>query len=240
MGFQEAASDIVAFLSTLHFKSVVDHILAETRGNIYAPNELNRFAELSPTHQIRSASNSIRMGDVPDVRNPVRTAVRARSPSAQSTADRRGVRYPRRAVSNDPGSARSDPRRVECKIRRADQGIDEREEMLVQELFNEAFRNHGPDFAQALIDARDIAGSLCAVAFMQLRPDLTYSRSHEALLRADRIVTKGRFRDLISDCLDWRGISVPAREAKRPSRRDFARRSIVTKKIETIGLMRRL
>lgn len=240
VGFQEAASDIVALLSTLHFKSVVDHILAETRGNIYAPNELNRFAELSPTHQIRSASNSIRMGDVPDVRIPFERL---------SEPDRHLLSQPLTGAVFDilvelfqtilvqRGLIREE---LNARSRRADQGIDEEEEMLVQELFNEAFRNHGPDFAQALIDARDIAGSLWAVAFTQLRPDLTYSRFHEALLRADRIVTKGRFRDLISDSLDWRGISVPAREAKRPVRRDFARRSIVTKKIETIGLMRRL
>ena len=65
--------------------------------------------------------------------------------------------------------------------------------MLVQELFDEAFRDHGPDFAQALIDARDIAGSLWAVAFTQLRPDLTSANFDEALLRADRNVTKGSF-----------------------------------------------
>ena len=116
VGFQEAASDIVALLSTLHFKSVVDHILAETRGNIYAPNELNRFAELSPTHQIRSASNSIRMGDVPDVRIPFERL---------SEPDRHLLSQPLTGAvfdilvelfQTDPGSARSDPRRVECKV----------------------------------------------------------------------------------------------------------------------------
>ena len=240
MGFQEAASDIVALLSTLHFKSVVDHILAETRGNIYAPNELNWFAELSPTHQIRSASNSIRMGDVPDVRIPFERL---------SEPDRHLLSQPltgavfdilvelfqtilvQRGLIREELNAKYPPRRP---------GYRRRGGNAFQELFNEAFRDHGPDFAQALVRCAYIAGSLWAVAFTQLRPDLTYSRFHEALPRADRIVTKGRFRDLISDSLDWRGISVPAREAKRPVRRDFARRSIVTKKIETIGLMRRL
>ena len=239
LGFQEAASDIVTLLSTLHFTSVVDHVLAETRGNIYVPNELNRFAELSPTHQIRSASNSLRMDDVPDVRTPV---------DRLSQPDRHLLSQPltgavfdilvelfqtilvqRGLISNE----------LNAMSRRADQGVDETGEVLVERLFDDAFQDRGGDFAQALIVARDIAGSLCAAAFTQLRPDLTYPQVYEAFLRADRLLTNGEFRDLLRNSFEWRGIFVPARELKRWVGRSFARRSIVTKKFETVGLMRR-
>jgi hypothetical protein len=60
-GFHESAADLVALLSVLHFESVVDHLMATTKGNLYTFNELNRFAELSQTTQIRIASNDLKL-----------------------------------------------------------------------------------------------------------------------------------------------------------------------------------
>src|SRR5690606_7629230 len=62
-GFHEAAADMTAMLASLHFDAVVRDVLDETRGNLYAFNELNRFAELSTTSQIRLASNSVKLSD---------------------------------------------------------------------------------------------------------------------------------------------------------------------------------
>ena len=45
----------------LHFNSVIDDLLTETSGNLYTFNELDRFAQLSPTTQIRLASNSVKL-----------------------------------------------------------------------------------------------------------------------------------------------------------------------------------
>ena len=58
-------------IAVLHFDSVVDDLLRNSRGNIYLPNELNRIGELSDTEQLRLASNSLTMADVPDWRTPV-------------------------------------------------------------------------------------------------------------------------------------------------------------------------
>ena len=240
LGFQEAASDIVTLLSTLHFTSVVDHVLAETRGNIFAPNELNRFAELSPTHQIRSASNSLRVSDVPDLRTPTERL---------SQLDRHLIGQPLTGAVFDilvelfqtilvQGGLISSE--LNAMSLRADQGVDEREEALVQQRFDEAFRNRNEDFAQALFDARDIVGSLCASAFMQMHPDLTYNQFYEAFLRADQLLMRGELRDIIRKSFDWRGIIIPEREPRRWAGRGFERRSIVTKKIKTADLMRRL
>jgi hypothetical protein len=226
VGFQEAASDIVTMLSTLHFKSVIDHVLAQTHGNIFVPNELNRFAELSPTHQIRSASNSLTMEDVPDVRTPLEEL---------SQPDRHLLSQPvtgavfdifvelfqaillRRGLITDKLNAMS---------RRSERGIDESEEALVQQLFNEAYRNRAEEFAQALIDARDITGSLCATALMQMRPNSSYAQFYEAFLTTDRYSTNGQFDSLIRESFDWRGISSQTRKSKR-----WARRNIVTRKM---------
>jgi hypothetical protein len=233
LGFQEAASDIITLLSTMHFSSVVDYVLAQTSGNIYAPNELNRFAELSPTAQIRSASNSLRMSDVPDPRMP---SARLSYPEFhlisqpmtgavfdilvemyQTLLEERGL------ISDE----------LNTLSRRAETGVSLQEEARVQQMFDDAFQARGEDFAQALIDARDIVGSLCAAALTQLGPDLTYPQFHSAFLRADREITGGEYGDSIRECFEWRGIYLPVAEKFRRGGRRFARGRIVTKRIKT-------
>ncbi|MGH6886871.1 MAG: hypothetical protein ACREGK_12450, partial [Geminicoccales bacterium] len=60
-GFHEAAADLTALIAVLHFDSVVARLLEMTRGNLYTFNELNRFAELGETEEIRIAGNDIRL-----------------------------------------------------------------------------------------------------------------------------------------------------------------------------------
>jgi hypothetical protein len=60
-GFQESGADTTALIAALHFESLLEHLLAETHGNLYTFNELDRFAELSPNDQIRLASNDVKM-----------------------------------------------------------------------------------------------------------------------------------------------------------------------------------
>ena len=231
LSFHEAAADIVTLVSTLHFRSVIDYVLGQTRGNIYVHNELNRFAELSPTHQVRSASNLLRMDDVPDVRTPVGRLSQPdihliSQPLTGAVFDILVDLYQTILLQRGLITGELDER-----SRRADHGgVDDAEEALVQRLFDEAFRDRGDEFALALIEARDIAGSLCANAFMQMRPDLSYPKVYEAFLRADRDLTNGQYRDVICESFDWRSVFLPAQEAKRQAGRSFARRSIVTRK----------
>jgi hypothetical protein len=230
LGFQEAASDIVTLISTLHFRSVVGHVLAETRGNIFVPNELNRFAELSPTRQIRDAGNSLRLDDVPDIRTPV---------ALLSQPDRHLIGQPLTGAVFDILVELFQGLLVERGLigagldaisRRVEQGMDEENERVVQQRFDEAFEGNDEAFAAALIEARDIVGALCAAAFRQLRTDLTYAQVAEAFLCADRLVTGGRLRGLIRECFDWRQIApLPQRMPNRIVQ--FRRRGgIVTRK----------
>jgi hypothetical protein len=214
-GFQEAASDIVTLISTLHFNSVVDHVLAETRGNIFVPNELNRFAELSPTHQIRDAGNSLRMQDVPDLRTPVSELSQPElhlvgQPLTGAVFDLlvelfQGLLVRRGLISEE----------LDALSRRSEEGIDEEGERLVQDLFDEAYQGNHDAFAQVLIEARDIVGALCASAFRQLHPDLTFTEVAAAFLRADGFVTGGRLRPVIRECFEWREIGSSQQRAPR-------------------------
>ena len=212
LGFQESASDIVALLSTLHFNSVVDHLLAQTRGNIFAPNILNRFAELSPTKQIRSASNSLRMSDVADVRTPVeRLSQPERHRLAQPLTGAmfdvlvelfQGILVERGLISAE----------LDMSSRRMPAG--EGDETLVQSLFDEAFQGNNEPFAEALIDARDVLGRLSADVFGRLSPDLTFADVGGALLEADDHLTDGNLRDVIVESFSWRGIFDPPRRSR--------------------------
>jgi hypothetical protein len=229
LGFQEAASDIVTLISTLHFRSVVDHILAETRGNIFVPNELNRFAELSPTRQIRYAGNSLRMDDVPDIHTPVRLLSQPDrhligQPLTGAVFDILVELFQTHLVQRGLISAE-----LNAMSRRVEECVDEGNEALIQHLFDEAFQDRGEAFARALIDARNTVGSLCASAFTRLRPNLTYPQVAEAFLQADRHIGNGELRNLIRASFDWRGIFAPARQSKRLTV-GFTRQSIVTRK----------
>ncbi len=62
-GFHESAADQVALVALLHFESVVDRLLARTRGNLYMLNRLNRIAELSEDRQLRLAANTLTLTD---------------------------------------------------------------------------------------------------------------------------------------------------------------------------------
>ena len=66
-------------IAVLHFDSVVDGLLRTSRGNIYLPNELNRIGELSDTEQLRIASHSLTLADVPDLQDAGGAARRSRS-----------------------------------------------------------------------------------------------------------------------------------------------------------------
>ena len=229
LGFQEAASDIVTLISTLHFRSVVDYVLAETSGNIFVPNELNRFAETSPTHQIRDAGNSLHMEDVPDVRTPVE---RLTGPEIHEVGQQlvgaafdilvelfQTILVERGLISEE----------LNALSRRAEQGdVDAADEARIQEMFDAAFEDRAGAFAEALIDARDVVGAITAGALTRLQPDLTYPQVVEAFLQADRDVTDGDLQDLIAESFAWRGILPPA-PARRPIRLAgrIVRRSIV-------------
>ena len=93
-GMHESAGDLVAIVASLHFDSVVDHLLEQTRGNLFTVNELDRVGELSESREIRMAFNSLRMSDVGD---------EAARPLA--AADRRHLRHHGRGVPEEAGRA---------------------------------------------------------------------------------------------------------------------------------------
>ena len=196
-GFHESAADLVALLSVLHFESVVDRLLEESRGNLYSYNELNRFAELSENSQIRLANNSVKMSefangwsDEHDLSEPLTGAMfdilvdifhesllqrELISPAVEDLADQ---------LERNPENA----------------GV-------IQAFFDEAYPRSHEGFKDALLEARDYLGLALAKTWDRLSPHhLKYDDVGLALLDVDQELSGARYRRLILNNFRWREI----------------------------------
>jgi hypothetical protein len=200
-GFHEAAADLVALVSVLHFDSVVERLLATTRGNLYALNELNRFGELSDDDQIRLASNPLKLSDF-----------------AAGWSDEHDLSLPFTGAMFDVlvdvfhqnllarGLIGQDLANL------VDQILDRPDyEPLIQALFDQAYAHDDGGFREALLDARDYLGHLLAQTWGRLSPaQLTYASVAATLLDVDRDLTGGIYQEVILECIRWREIGAVA------------------------------
>lgn len=197
MGMHESAGDLVAIISSLHFNSVVDHLLASTRGNLFTINELDRVGELSESREVRVAFNSSRMSDVGF--EPHKRSV----PLTGGMFDIMVEVFQKKLVEKglitqelaDLSTQGSGPGRAQ------DLGA-------IQKAFDAAYAGKEKEFKEALLQARDYLGRLLAITWGKLNPDfLSYHDILRQLLRADREI-KGEHQKTIRECFAWREISM--------------------------------
>jgi len=198
-GMHESSGDLVALVAVLHFDSVVNRLLANTRGNLFTVNELDRVGELSDSRQIRIAFNYARMSDVGN--EPHDRSL----PLTGAIFDIMVEVFQKNLVRDHlitPELAR-----------RSSQEIANAQELAaLQDQFDAAYAGHAAGFQQALLEARDYLGTLLARTWGSLSPNfLTYPGIVRALLRADRAVAQGAHQDTIRSCFAWREIRVPRR-----------------------------
>lgn len=196
-GMHESAGDLVAIVASLHFNSVVDHLLESTRGNLFSSNELARVGELSASHEIRSAFNSLRMSDVGDEPHD------RSEPLTGGFFDVMVEIYQKRLVAK--GLISQD------LATRSTQGPGgSTDTVRIQAEFDRAFAGRLDDFKQELLMARDELGTLLARTWRGLNPNfLTYHDIVRRLLQADRQTSGGLHQRTIRECFAWRGITVP-------------------------------
>jgi hypothetical protein len=197
-GFQESAADAAALIAALHFESNLDQLLADTHGNLYAMNELNRFAELSTSDQIRVARNDKKMSDFAlgwsdehDLSEPLTGAI----------FDILVDIYQERLVEQGTiGRGLADL---------SDEIMDHPEfEPLIQAAFTEIYRRAGPaPFREALLWARDYLGRVLAETWKRLSAQyLSFDDVARMLLAVDGVLSGGRYRQEIFESFDWREI----------------------------------
>lgn len=197
LGFSEASADLLALIAVLHFDTVVDHLMATTRGNLYTLNELNRLAELSKAEQIRVVITDVKM-----------------SQFARGWSDGHAISLPLSGAIFDI--------LIEVYLRRlVRHGLIGRtlaslsmgtlahpeRAAAVQRGFTRAYRGREAGFKAALLEARDYVGYALAGTLERLSlRGLSFERFAEAFLAADRDVSGGRHRRTILNCFRWREI----------------------------------
>jgi len=196
-GFQESAADMTALIGVLHFDSVVNRLLNDTHGNLYALNELNRVAELSEVEQIRIASNDRRMSDFAAGWEKEH---HLSQPLTGALFDVLVEIYQQLLIDNGV----IDQSLADTAYNALEPDVDE---ILIQRAFDMAFVGQHAQFKQALLLARDYVGNLLAEVWTQLSAHhLRYVDVGHALLDADRQLGGGKFHDQIFDCFWWREI----------------------------------
>jgi hypothetical protein len=221
-GFHESAADMVAIIAALHFETLVDDLLDETRGNLYSFNELNRFAELSATEEIRLASNASKMWEFAagwekehDLSEPLTGALFDILVDVfQEILVEHGI------IGRD--------------LADLSDALEQHPEYdaLIQPYFDAVYPAHRDEFRQALVDARDYMGVALAMTWERLTADhLDYVEVAEMLIAVDGELTGGRHQAHMVESFRWRGIgAVAAGPRLRPpdeSSHAFSSRTIV-------------
>ncbi|HKO02447.1 MAG TPA: hypothetical protein VJ032_12170 [Thermoanaerobaculia bacterium] len=196
-GYQESGGDLTAIVASMHFNSVVDHLLAQTRGNLFTVNELDRVGELSSSREIRVAFNSKRLGDVGS--EPHERSL----PLTGGIFDIMVEVFQKKLVAH--GLITQD------LATRSTQGPGGSPNTAqIQKEFNAAYRNHEAAFKQLLLESRDYLGHLLARTWKSVDPNfLTYAKVVRQILEADRALGNEN-QETIRGCFAWRGISSPA------------------------------
>ncbi len=226
LGFQESFADCVSLIAAMHFPSVIDTVLVETRGNLYLANRLTRFSESAPHRQLRSANNTHTMAEFVhgwknehELSQPLTGAVFDVLADIfhESLVERRLI-----------------PPEVEQLADVAE--IDARAMAPLQDAFDAAFARDPGGFREALLDARDLVGALLAETLWHLDADyLDYGAVARVMHAVDAAETGGRYGAIIEQNFSRRQIGelhagpriVKRKQGSRPSRelipRDAAR-----------------
>jgi hypothetical protein len=219
--FHESAADCVAMIAVLHFDSVLDRLLECTHGNLYLPNELNRIGELSETEQIRQASNSLKLEDVPDLSTPLERLSQPQRhvmslPLTGAVFDIMVDVFQELLVQDGLISRELD--------RRSRPEIGSSNERAVQAEFDVRYAGRHDEFKHALCDARDYMGKCLATAWSRLSWDVSYSQAAETLLAVDDRSYGGAGRNIITDSFAWRRIDFPFQGGQRIFRKGATRK----------------
>ncbi|WP_300031880.1 hypothetical protein [uncultured Roseobacter sp.] len=187
-GFHESAADLVALISSLHFNSLVDLLLENTRGNLYMLNAVNRIAELSDNKQIRIAANDRRLGEF------ATGWVKEHHLSQPLTGAFFDILVDIfHEMLLDYGAISAEMEDLSDQLlATADYAP------VMQEMFDEAYADHPEKFKQALLDARDILGTYLADTWDRIsRQDLNFVDVADVFLEVDQDHTNGRFASII-------------------------------------------
>jgi hypothetical protein len=211
LAFHESFSDLIGMIAAMNFPSVTQKLLAQTGGNLYAANLVNRLGKLSDREQVRIADNETTMEDVAGLRleadgnwfDPLgedRNQHALAEPLTGAVFDMMVDIFQEGLVRRGAIAPDQDPRgwtrsAVEASF----------DELHLQS--SRALVRFGAEFRGAIDDARDAVGCAMAHAIRTLEPrTLSFPGVAARLLEAAAGQGLGRLLpDLLDDFL-WRGI----------------------------------
>ena len=176
---------LVAMIALLHFKSVVKHLLDETKGHLYSDNVLSRTGELTKSKQIRKAFNDKTMNKVRWDADPDVYKYQLMLPFIGASYDIFVEIYERHLVRRD-----AIPKRL------ADDSFNTLgvANLDLRPQFAKHFKKNEEAFERALLDARDVFARLMARTWTKTSMhDLTYARVVENMIDADLELTRGKY-----------------------------------------------
>ncbi|WP_328468058.1 hypothetical protein OHA21_50730 [Actinoplanes sp. NBC_00393] len=194
-GMHESSGDLVAIIASLHFHSVVDHLLESTKGNLLTINGLDRVGELSDSRQIRIAFNGLRMSDVSEQPHERSLPLTGAIFDTMVEVFQHDL-VAKKLISDD------------LRIRSTNLPGTSHDLTQIQEEFTAAYTGNESAFKESLLLARDYVGRLLAVTWGTVSPDfLTYHGVLRTMLQADRDLTGGVNAAIIRECFAWREIA---------------------------------
>ncbi|ASJ71446.1 hypothetical protein [Granulosicoccus antarcticus] len=211
LGFQESSGDVVSMISALHFDSVVDQVLESTSGNLYRANHLSRFAETSSIDQIRMANNNSRLSDFTagwkDSHLLAQPLTGAIYDILVDVFHEELVRV---------GAISSTLEELSDSL----EGSPEYEQYL-QADFEAAYAAAPELFRESLLYARDAVATLLIDTWARLSPnDLHYTDFHHAMLKAEKALFDGQYRNIINVNFIWRDIGSATVGPRLPKDKD--------------------
>ena len=188
LAFHESMSDLVALLSTLHFESIIDDLIDQTNGNLYALSFLIRIGELSPSEQIRIAANDAKMEDLASLRlspdgewiDPTGQGRKGHDLAQPLT----GAIFDSLVELYQDGLARRGLVAPAGNLRGWTEESVTRSLDQLMAANQEAISHHRSEFIDSLIEARDVLGFALALTWRRLSPEhFTFGRFAQTFLQ---------------------------------------------------------
>jgi hypothetical protein len=208
----EASADWAAMIASLHLTPVVEELLETSRGDLDTANRLNRFAELSSTHQIRIANNNRTMWEF-----------------AAGWSNEHHLALPLIAALFD--AFVEIYKEILVRVGAIPRALDDLADMAerdpawrgrVRAGFARAYARHPERFHAAVAEARAIAATMMVGLWMRADPrSFRLGDIGPILAEIDFEQFGGNLRTIVAGCLARRGIGlVPPGPRLRPPGRD--------------------
>lgn len=192
-GHHEAFGDLVAIVAVLHFDSVIDHLLHNTKGNLFSLNELSRMGELRYGRSIREAFNNKKMSEVSSEAHDLS------EPFTGGAFDILIEMFQINLIEHGLISQQLGERAYQAHFN---------EVREVQQQFTALYHGKEAEFKDALLEARDRFGKLMAHAWSHTsKENLHYGNVLQNILNADQHLYEGKYKQTILGCFDWREIT---------------------------------